>query len=142
MDFPDGKMLILFDGVCNLCNGAVQFAIRHDKRNRFLFAALQSEVGQHLIRERHIDTEKTDSIILIDPGIAYYTESEAALRIAHEFGGLWKLLDLFHWMPASLRDPIYRWVARNRYKWFGKKEECMVPTPELKAKFLSESTSS
>ena len=142
MDFPDGKMIILFDGVCNLCNGAVQFAIRHDKRNRFLFAALQSEVGQHLIRERHIDTEKTDSIILIDPGIAYYTESEAALRITHEFGGLWKLLDLFHWMPASLRDPIYRWVARNRYKWFGKKEECMVPTPELKAKFLSESTSS
>lgn len=138
MEVAADKLIILFDGVCNLCNGAIQFVIKRDKHDRFRFAALQSDVGQQMIHERHIDTEKTDSIILIDPGIAYYTESEAALHIAQEFGGLWKLTGLFHWMPASLRDPIYRWVARNRYKWFGKREECMVPTPELKAKFLSE----
>jgi predicted DCC family thiol-disulfide oxidoreductase YuxK len=141
MDYSNGKMIILFDGVCNLCNGAVQFVIKRDKRNRFLFAALQSKEGEQLVRERGIDISKEDSIILIEPGIAWYTESEAALKIGQEFGGLWKLLGLFEWIPATFRDVIYRWIARNRYKWFGKKDECMIPTPELKARFISETPS-
>jgi len=141
MELPADKLIILFDGVCNLCNGAVQLVIKRDKRNRFLFAALQSEEGEQLVRERGIDPVKEDSIILIEPGIAYYTESEAALKIGQEFGGLWKLLGLFEWIPATFRDVIYRWIARNRYKWFGKKDECMIPTPELKARFISETPS-
>ncbi len=136
MELPENKLIILFDGVCNLCNGAVQFVIEHDKQDRFRFAALQSSLGEKLVNDRGIDTSKVDSIILIEPGVAYYTESDAALMIGKEFGGLWWLLGVFQWVPAALRDPIYRWVARNRYKWFGKKEACMVPTQNLKNKFL------
>jgi predicted DCC family thiol-disulfide oxidoreductase YuxK len=93
-------------------------------------------VGQKLVRDRGIDTSRVDSLILIEPGVAYYIESEAALMIGKEFGGVWKLLAVFDWIPATLRNPIYRWVARNRYKWFGKKEACMVPTPDLQSRFL------
>lgn len=130
------KKIILFDGVCNLCNNSVQFIIKRDKKDLFRYAALQSEVGQQLVQERGIDTSKVDSIVLIDPGVAYFTKSDAALEIAKSFGGLWGLLSLFSWVPTSIRNALYDLVARNRYKWFGKKEACMVPTPELKAKFL------
>jgi len=132
----EGKKIILFDGVCNLCNGAIQFVIKRDKKDVFRYAPLQSEIGQQMISERGIDTFKTDSIILVEPGVAYYTKSEAALEIASEFGGLWPLFQIFKWMPASLRDMVYDFVARNRYTWFGKKNQCMIPTPELQAKFL------
>lgn len=138
MEIPSDKLIILFDGVCNLCNSAVQFVITHDKRDRFRLAALQSDIGQRLLNDRRIDPEITDSIILIEPGVAYYTESEAALKIGQEFGGLWKLLVIFEGIPKKLRDPIYRLVARNRYKWFGKKEECMVPAKGIQSKFLSQ----
>ena len=130
------KKIILFDGVCNLCNNSVQFIIKRDKKDLFRYAALQSEVGQQLVRERGIDTNKVDSIVLIDPGVAYFTKSDGALEIARSFGGLWGLLSVFSWVPTSIRNALYDLVARNRYKWFGKKEACMVPTPELKAKFL------
>ncbi len=136
LDIPENKLIILFDGVCNLCNSAVQFVIAHDRKNRFCFAPLQSDIGLKLVRERHIDASRVDSIVLIEPGVAYYIESEAAILIGKEFGGLWKLLGLLQWIPPSLRDPIYRWIARNRYKWFGKKDACMIPTPELQSKFL------
>lgn len=136
MIIPEGKKIVLFDGICNLCNGAVQFAIRHDRYNRLLFAALQSDTGMELVRQRAIDTSRVDSIIFIEPGLAYYTESEAALKIGIEFGGAWKLLQILEWIPKTLRDPLYRWVANNRYAWFGKKDQCMVPNPELLSKFL------
>lgn len=132
---PTSK-IILFDGVCNLCNNSVQFVIKRDKKNIFRYAALQSEVGQKLTKERGIDTSTVDSIILIEPGVAYYTKSTAALEIGKTFGGGYKVLGLFQWIPETLRNWVYDFVARNRYKWFGKREECMVPTPELKAKFL------
>ena len=132
----EGKKIILFDGVCNLCNGAIQFVIKRDKKDVFRYAALQSGIGQQMISERGIDTSITDSIILVEPGVAYYTKSEAALEIAREFGGLWPLFQIFKWMPATLRDLVYDFVARNRYSWFGKKDQCMIPTPELQAKFL------
>ncbi|TAI48894.1 thiol-disulfide oxidoreductase DCC family protein [Flagellimonas allohymeniacidonis] len=130
------KKVILFDGVCNLCNGAIQFIIKRDKKDVFRYAALQSEIGKELIQERSIDTTKVDSIILIEPGVAYFTKSDAALRIAQDFGGLWKGLALFTWIPKVFRDAIYDLIARNRYKWFGRKDACMIPTPELQAKFL------
>lgn len=102
----------------------------------FRYAALQSEIGQQMVNERGIDTSQVDSIILIEPGVAYYTKSDAALEIGQSFGGGWKLLAIFTWLPKPFRDTIYDFVARNRYRWFGKQESCMIPTPELKAKFL------
>jgi len=130
------KKLILFDGVCNLCNGAIQFVIKRDKKDTFRYAALQSDIGLQLMQERGIDPSKMDSIILIEPGIAYFTKSDAALRIGQDFGGLWKILALFTWIPRSIRDGIYNIIAKNRYRWFGRKDACMIPTPELQAKFL------
>jgi len=132
----EGKKIILFDGVCNLCNGAIQFVIKRDKKDVFRYAALQSEVGLKMISERGIDTSKTDSIILVEPGVAYFVKSEAALEIIKEFGGLWPLFQVFKWTPSSFRDIVYDFIARNRYKWFGRKDQCMIPTPELQAKFL------
>lgn len=131
-----GKKIILFDGVCNLCNSAIQFIIKRDHKDVFRYAALQSELGQQLTKERGIDTQLVDSMILIEPGVAYFVKSDAALEISKEFGGLWSILQVFSWLPSALRNPIYDFVARNRYKWFGKKDQCMIPTPELQAKFL------
>ncbi len=133
----NNNKIILFDGVCNLCNRAVQFIIKHDKKDVFRYAPLQSGIGEQLVKERKIDTSAVDSIILIEPNIAYYTKSSAALEIGKSFGGGYKLLAIFEWIPRVIRDKIYDIVARKRYKWFGRQERCMVPTPELKAKFLS-----
>ena len=127
--------IILFDGVCNLCNGAVNFVIERDKKNVFKFAALQSEVGRELASKYEIDTAALDSIILID-GDTHYEKSTAALRIARELSGGYPLLYGFMVLPKFLRNAVYDYIARNRYKWFGKKEECMLPTPELKSRFL------
>ena len=133
----DGKKIVLFDGVCNLCNGTVQYIIKRDKKDVFRFALLQSEMGQQFIKERNIDTSNIDSIILIEPNVAYYVRSDAAIEIANELGGFWGLLTIFkHIVPVSIRDGVYNFIAKNRYKWFGKKDQCMIPTPELKDKFL------
>ncbi|MGS2761317.1 thiol-disulfide oxidoreductase DCC family protein [Sinomicrobium sp. M5D2P9] len=131
------KKIILFDGVCNLCNRSVQFVIKRDKKDIFRFASLQSSLGQKLLAERGIDPENTDSIIVIEPDVAYYTRSQAAIEIASEMGGGWPFLRVFEYiLPVSLRDGLYDFIARNRYKWYGKKDQCMIPAPELKAKFL------
>ncbi len=127
--------IILFDGVCNLCNGAVTYIIKHDKKNVFKFAALQSEIGQQLISKFNIDTSKVDSIILID-GEKHYTKSSAALHIAKQLSGAYPLLFGFMVVPKFIRNSVYDYIAKNRYKWFGKKESCMIPTAALKAKFL------
>lgn len=133
---PKGKKIILFDGVCNLCNDAVLKVIKHDQKNLFLFTALQSEIGQQIISELSIDISKIDSVILYDPEKAYYIKSAAALRIMKEFSGFWKIMQIFTILPDKFNDFFYDFIARNRYKWFGQKESCMIPTPELKAKFL------
>ena len=132
----NNKQIILFDGVCNLCNSSVQFIIKRDKKDIFRFAALQSDIGQELVRKRGIDTSMVDSIILIQPEVAYYVKSDAALRIARSLSGLWPALWIFLWLPSGLRDLVYDLVAKNRYKVFGKRDACMIPTPELKEKFL------
>ena len=133
---PKDKKIILFDGVCNLCNSSVLFVIRRDKKDLYRFAALQSDLGKEFVASRGIDTTKTDSIILVEPDLAYYTKSSAALKIGRGFGGGWKLLALFEWIPPVIRDFFYDIVAKNRYRWFGRREACMIPTPELRAKFL------
>ncbi|MGA8855162.1 MAG: thiol-disulfide oxidoreductase DCC family protein [Christiangramia sp.] len=136
MDIPENKKIILFDGVCNLCDGAVQFIIKHDKKDVFRYASLQSDIGRKLVDERGLDPSELDSIMMIDPGVAYYRKSTAALEISRELSGGYSLLKNFLFIPESIRDGVYDFIANNRYKWFGKKEQCMIPTPELKAKFL------
>ena len=127
--------IILFDGICNLCNSSVTFAIKRDKNDIFRFAALQSEIGMQLISKFKIDTSQTDSIILVE-GNKYYEKSSAALHIAKHLSGGWPLLYGFIILPKFIRNAVYDFIAKNRYKWFGKKESCMIPTPELQAKFL------
>lgn len=136
LKIPKDKKIILFDGVCNLCNSAVQLIIKHDKKDLFRFVALQSDLGVEICKHIGVDQQNTDSIILYEPGIAYYYKSEAALEIASKLGSFYSLLALFKFLPNSFSDIIYDWIARNRYKWYGKKESCMIPTPELKIKFL------
>lgn len=136
MVIPEGKQLILFDGVCNLCNSTVQFIIKHDKKELFVFTTLQSEIGQRLAQERGIDTTKMDSLILIVPNTAYYIQSGAALQIAYQLGGFYKILKIFGILPQFARDAVYNFIAKNRYKWYGKRAQCMLPTPELKQRFL------
>ena len=135
-DFPTNKKIIIFDGVCNLCNSAVQFIIKNDKKDIFRFVALQSELGNELCRYIGVDQTKIDSIILYKPGIAYYYKSSAALEIAEELGVIYSMISVLKIFPEKLRNYVYDYIARNRYKWYGKKESCMIPTPELRAKFL------
>ena len=136
MDLPEDKKIILFDGVCNLCNDAVLKVIKYDTKNTFLFTALQSEKGKEIINQLGIDISKIDSIILYEPGVSYEVKSTAALKIMNDFGGIWSLSQLFLILPEGFRNYVYDYIAKNRYKWFGKKETCMIPTPELNAKFL------
>jgi len=130
------KKIILFDGVCNLCNSTVQFAIKRDKNDIFRYAALQSATGKKLLAERNIDPNAIDSIILIEPNIAYYTKSTAALEIGKHLKGLHVISSILLWLPESFRNIVYDLIAKNRYKWFGKKDACMIPTDELRGKFI------
>jgi predicted DCC family thiol-disulfide oxidoreductase YuxK len=136
IDLPKNKKLILFDGICNLCNEAVVRVIKNDRKNTFVFSALQSETGKKVIDHLKIDISKIDSIILYEPNVSYDIKSTAALKIMNDFGGFWKATQLCLIFPERFRNLIYDYIARNRYKWFGQRESCMLPTPELKIKFL------
>ena len=127
--------IILFDGVCNLCNGAVDFFIRHDKKDIFRYAALQSEIGIELQKKLNIDHENIESFILID-GNKYYKKSTAALRVAGMIGFPFNLLYPLLAVPLFIRNGVYDIIAKFRYKWFGKKSTCRIPTPEERKKFL------
>lgn len=135
-ELPIDKKIILFDGICNLCNASVRFVIKHDKKEVFRFVALQSELGQKIIKHIGIDIKNTDSIILYKPGIAYYYKSTAAIEIANELDGFWNFTTLFKIIPLRIRDFVYDYIAKNRYQWYGKNENCLLPTLELKEKFL------
>ena len=130
---------ILFDGVCNLCNGFVQFIIRHDPQGRFRFAALQSEAGRALLLAHGVApatlAADPDSVLLLSGG-QLYSHSTAVLRIARGLGGGWQLAALGGVLPRAWRDGIYRFIARHRYRWFGRQESCLLPTAELKNRFL------
>lgn len=135
-ELPINKKIILFDGVCNLCEASVQFVIQHDKKDIFRFVALQSELGQKIIHHIGIQNQNIDSVILYKPGVAYYYKSSAALQIAKNLGGFFHFGTFFKIIPTGLRNVLYDYIAKNRYQWYGKKESCMIPTAELKAKFL------
>jgi predicted DCC family thiol-disulfide oxidoreductase YuxK len=128
--------ILLFDGVCNLCNSTVQFVIGQDKRAVFRFASLQSDIAQRLLKENNVTENNLNSVILIYGG-RYYAYSSAVLEMLRLLGGFWQLLYIFKLVPSFLRDPIYRFVAAHRYRWFGKQESCWLPTAELKSRFLA-----
>ena len=130
-----GKIVILFDGVCNLCNGAVQFIIKRDKTSKFLFASLQSDFGQSQLQKFGLDPSELHSIIALDNG-KFFERSDAALRIASGLAQPWPMLGVFRILPRFFRDWIYDLISKNRYKMFGKRESCMIPTPELKGRFV------
>ena len=130
------EAIVLFDGVCNFCNGAVNWVIERDKAGYFKFAALQSEVGQDLTAKYGIDPSEIDSIILVEDE-KVYTYSTAALRIAKRLNGLWSSAYVFIIVPKPVRDFFYKLFAKYRYRLFGKQEACMMPTPEVRARFLS-----
>lgn len=134
-NLPKDKKIILFDGICNLCDASVQFIIKHDNRDIFRFVALQSELGTQILKHIGVKAETIDSIILYEPGIAYYYKAEAAMRIARELNSWHKIISYLSFTGKSFNF-IYDFVAKNRYKWYGKKESCMIPTPALKSKFL------
>jgi len=131
----NNKAVILFDGVCILCNSSVQFVLKHDKKQHFVFAALQSDVARELLLHYPMEIIEKDSIILIQ-NKKIYTESTAALLIAKEFVGFWKIFQVFWIVPKIIRDFFYNLIAKNRYKWFGKKETCMIPDKSVKNRFL------
>lgn len=126
--------IILFDGVCNFCNSSVQFIIKRDPKGAFKFASLQSEIGQKLLKQVGLK-EDIDSFVLIE-GDQYFLKSTAALRICGKLNGAWRILSFLIIIPAPIRDYIYSILAKNRYKWFGKKDSCMLPSPEVRNRFL------
>ncbi len=135
MIIPSDKKIVLFDGVCNLCSGSVQFILKRDKKNQFLFGSLQGDYGQQVLQQYHLPTDNFNSFMLLE-GDKLYTRSSGALRMLKHLGGGWGLLYGFMIVPKFIRDAVYNFVATNRYKWFGKKEACWLPRPEWKEKFL------
>lgn len=127
--------VLLFDGVCNLCNGSVQFILKHEKSEKLKFSAIQSEAGQKLLVQHNIDSEQTNSVILISDGVVY-TESDAVAKVAEFLKFPYNTGRYMKVVPRKIRNVFYKKVANNRYKWFGQKESCMIPTPYLRNRFL------
>ncbi|MFI5148406.1 MAG: thiol-disulfide oxidoreductase DCC family protein [Bacteroidia bacterium] len=130
------KVILLFDGYCNLCNSSVNFIIPRDKKGRFRFAALQSETGKALLKQYTIEPQRSDSMVIIEDGKAYL-RSSAALRIAANMSFGWKLFLVFYIVPPFVRNAVYSLIATNRYRWFGKRESCRMPDEKDKVRFLS-----
>lgn len=127
--------VVLFDGVCNLCHGTVLFIIKRDARARLKFASLQSDYGAEQMKRFNLPASSLNSVLLIKNN-QLFQKSNAALEIAKMLDGFWPILYMFKIVPSFVRNSVYDWIARNRYRWFGKKEECMIPTPEMKARFV------
>lgn len=133
---PKNKAFILFDGICNFCNSTVNELIKKDKNDYFRFISLQSDLGKDICRHLGIDSKLIDSIIYYEPNVAYFIKSEAAFQIAKKIGGKYYFLSIFSLIPTKITDFFYDFIARNRYKWFGKKDQCMIPDDSVKDKFL------
>jgi len=130
-DYP----IIFFDGVCNLCNSSVQFIIKKDRKKQFRFASLQGKAGQELLKKFNLPADNFNSFILAE-GDQIYTRSTAVLKMLKKLGGGWELFYGFIIVPKFIRNAIYNWIARNRYRWYGKRDKCMIPTSDLKERFL------
>jgi predicted DCC family thiol-disulfide oxidoreductase YuxK len=133
---PQDKKIILYDGVCNYCNDKVNFIIKNDTNDSFRFVALQSETGQNIVTYLVID-KTIDSIILYEPGYAYFIKSEAVFRVIKHLSSSVKLLLLFNFIPTNIKNLLYDYIAKNRYKWYGKMEVCMIPLDEVTSKFIA-----
>ena len=135
MIIKENKSIILFDGVCNLCNNSVQFIIKRDQKQRFLFTSLQSDAARDILLQFQLKNSEMDSIILIENG-KIYQKSDAILKIVKHLNGLWKINYVFIIIPKFIRDLVYTTIAKKRYQWFGKRDVCMIPTKELQMRFL------
>jgi len=131
----DADAIVLFDGVCNLCSGFVQFILPRDDEGKYRFASLQSDVGRALLAEHDLPRDELDSVVLIEGGESY-VKSAAILRIATGLGGVYRFLSPFRYLPRSVRDRLYDFVADHRYRWFGKKDRCMMPSEDVQSRFL------
>ncbi|KRG62326.1 membrane protein [Stenotrophomonas humi] len=127
--------VIVFDGVCALCSRWVRFLLRFDRQGRYRFAAMQGEQGRRLLAAHGLDPDDPLSFLLVDDDVAY-TDTDAIMRVVSGLGGVWRLAGVVRWIPQALRDRGYRWLARNRYRWFGRHQTCFLPTPEQRARFL------
>ena len=135
-NLPQHKKIILFDGLCNLCATSVQFIIKRDKKDIFRFVSLQSDLGQELLQQLSISEQKIDSIILYESDKAYYYKSKAVFEIVKSIGGFFYCLLIFKRLPIAVTNTMYDYVAKNRYRWWGKEDHCLVPTKDLQSKFL------
>lgn len=135
-DFADDHPILVFDGECIFCSGWVNFVLRHDRQGRYRFITAQSPLGQALYRHYGLDSRDYETNILIADGIAYL-KSEGSLRLAAGLGFPWKLAGILRLIPKSIRDPLYEWIARNRYRIAGRRNTCFVPSPEQRARFLA-----
>ena len=133
IQIPDN--LVLFDGVCNLCTASVRFIIQHDRKAIFRFASIQSEIGKEICRSQGLDSADVQTFLLISAGKTL-VRTDAAIAVASSFGGVWRILRVFKLVPRGARDWIYSTVARNRYRWFGRTDVCMIPSPEVKDRFV------
>lgn len=129
--------VILFDGICNFCNSAINFVIKRDSKSKFRFATLQSEAAQGLLSARQLSSSYLNSFVLVE-GDKIFTRSTAALKVCRDLNGLWPLMYGFMIVPRFIRDGVYNWIARHRYQWFGKKDICMVPNKDVRSRFLNE----
>lgn len=129
------KKVVLFDGVCNLCSSSVQFILKRDKKQQFLFGSLQGNYGQQTLKQFNLPANNFNSFLLLEDG-KLYTKSSGALRMLWHLGGFWSFFYGLMIIPKFIRDAVYNWIARNRYKWFGRQEACWLPKPEWKARFL------
>jgi predicted DCC family thiol-disulfide oxidoreductase YuxK len=136
-NLPQDKKIILFDGLCNLCDASVQFLIKKDTKDVFRFVSLQSKLGKELLSKLPIAIQQTDSIILYESETLFYYKSKAIFQIIQSLGGIFNCLLIFKLLPTYFTDILYDCVAKNRYHWFGKKEQCLVPTKEIQSKFLN-----
>ncbi|PJN48029.1 hypothetical protein PAEAM_61600 [Paenibacillus sp. GM1FR] len=134
-DVHQGHPIVLVDGVCHFCQGLTKWIIKRDPEGKYHFASLQSDVAKELLKKGNLSTDSMDTFVLIENG-KYYTRSTAALRLAKGLKFPYPLLYVFIIIPKFIRNVVYNWVARNRYRWFGKDEACMLPTPEIKDRFL------
>ena len=136
-NLPQHKKIILFDGLCNLCDASVQFIIKRDSNDVFRFVSLQSNLGQQIVQHLELNTQKVDSILLYNSvQNTYFYKSEAVFEIVKSSGGIFYCLLIFRLIPIAITNKIYDFIARNRYRWFGEKKSCLVPTKELESKFL------
>jgi predicted DCC family thiol-disulfide oxidoreductase YuxK len=131
------KSIILFDGVCNLCNASIDFILKRDSKDRFIVGALQEEAAKELLSKFRVPSNYLDSLVLIEEGKVYF-RSTAALRISRKLDGIWPVFYPLILLPEQVRDWIYNWIGKNRYRWFGKKSTCRIPSEEEKRKFLTD----